>query len=99
VRIAKNTVVDLLLASAHRDPEVFERPLAFDVQRDPNPHFAFGGGIHYCLGAHLARLEARAAFGALVKRTRDLQLTTEAVSWGPSVFRVPASLPITFVAR
>ena len=96
VTIPKNATVDALLAAAHRDPEVFLDPERFDVERDPNPHFAFGGGPHYCLGAHLARLEARAAIGALVRRTRGLRLLVERVEWGPSIFRVPATLPVSF---
>lgn len=95
VPIPKNSTVDVLLGAAHRDPSVFPDPDRFDVERDPNPHFAFGGGIHYCLGAQLARVEARAAIGALVTRFPRLRLVSTSVEWGPSVFRVPARLPVT----
>ena len=54
--------------SANRDERVFERPDAFDIRRDPNPHLAFGHGIHYCLGANLARLEMRVVFEELLPR-------------------------------
>jgi cytochrome P450 len=52
--------------SANRDEAVFERPMEFDIRRDPNPHLAFGHGLHYCLGASLARLEMRVMFEELL---------------------------------
>ena len=54
--------VVMLYSSANFDEAVFDNPLQFDVTRDPNPHLAFGHGIHLCLGANLARLEARVFF-------------------------------------
>lgn len=64
------------LSSGNRDEEVFENPDAFDVGRTPNKHLAFGpGGIHHCLGAHLARLEVRIAFEEMLRRTRGFELT------------------------
>lgn len=94
VTIPKNATIDAMLASAHRDPETFSDPEVFDIERDPNPHFAFGGGIHYCLGAHLARIEARAAIGKLVRRFPRLDLESDKVEWGESLFRVPGRLPV-----
>ncbi len=94
--IPKNTRVWAMLAAANRDPEVFPDPDRFDVERQPNEHLAFGGGAHYCLGAHLARLEGQIAIGSLVARFEDLALASETVEWGPSLFRVPGRLPITF---
>jgi cytochrome P450 len=94
ISIPRNSTVDILLGAAHRDPEVFHDPDRFNVERDPNPHFAFGGGIHYCLGAQLARVEARAAIGALVTRLPRMRLASSKVEWGPSLFRVPARLPV-----
>jgi cytochrome P450 len=87
-----------MLAAANRDPAAFPDPDRFDVERRPNEHLAFGGGAHYCLGAHLARLEGQIAIGTLVARFDDLALVSDVVEWGPSLFRVPGSLPITFRA-
>ncbi len=97
--IPKNARVWVFISAANRDPEAFPDPEHFDVGRDPNEHFAFGGGAHYCLGAHLARLEAQCAIGSLVQRCDDLRLVSERVEWGLSLFRVPGRLPITFRAR
>jgi cytochrome P450 len=67
----------LLYASANRDEEVFADAHRFDVGRDPNRHLAFGHGIHFCLGAQLARLETRAFFAELIPRLRDIEITGE----------------------
>jgi cytochrome P450 len=92
--IPKNTTVWLSIWSANRDPAQFEAPERFDITRAHNPHLAFGAGTHLCLGAHLARVEAQEALGALIARTREL--TREAVppTWGASVFRVPGKLVV-----
>jgi len=92
--IPKDATVWLSLWSANRDPAVFAEPDRFDVARDPNPHLGFGGGAHLCLGAHLARMETQEALGALVQRSRALEPAFERVEWGPSLFRVPAALPL-----
>jgi cytochrome P450 len=97
-RIPRNAQVWGMLVAANRDPDAFPDPDRFDVERRPNEHLAFGGGAHYCLGAHLARLEGQLAIGALVARFRDLALVSDTVEWGPSLFRVPGTLPITFRA-
>ena len=57
-----------LLGSANRDPEVFAGPDAMDVGRDPNPHLGFGAGIHFCLGAPLARVELQTSVPLLLER-------------------------------
>ena len=94
--IPKDAVLVALLGSANRDPEQFEAPEGFDVARDPNPHLAFGGGTHLCLGAHLARMEAQEAIGALVRRTASLELAVreDELAYGASLFRVLAALPV-----
>ncbi len=97
--LPKNSRVWGMLASANRDPARFPDPDRFDIERKPNDHLAFGGGPHYCLGAHLARMEAQIAIGELVRRFDGLALESEAIEWGPSLFRVPGRLPITFRAR
>lgn len=98
--IPTNTMVWAMLGAANRDPAKFPDPDAFDVER-PNAaeHLAFGGGAHYCLGAHLALLEGRTAIGALARRFRDLTLESDTVEWGASLFRVPGRLPISFEPR
>ena len=69
----------LLFGSANRDEQKFPRPESFDVLRDPNPHLAFGFGAHFCLGANLARLEARVAFEELLGRLPDYRMTESRV--------------------
>ncbi|MEV0989975.1 cytochrome P450 [Streptomyces sp. NPDC049949] len=64
--IPRGAEVALLFGSANRDPARFDRPDALDLVRDDNPHLSFGAGIHYCLGAPLARRELTASFGALL---------------------------------
>jgi cytochrome P450 len=70
---------DVLLSywSANRDEDVFADPFTFDVGRTPNKHLAFGFGIHYCLGAMLARMEMKSLFGALLPRLQHIELTGE----------------------
>src|SRR5262249_13405439 len=66
--------VQWVISSANRDPRVFAEPDEFRIERSPNPHVAFGGGIHHCLGAALARLEGREVFRALAERFTSLRL-------------------------
>jgi cytochrome P450 len=66
VRIAEGDKVVVFPPAANRDPTVFAEPDRLDPSRSPNPHITFGFGPHYCLGAPLARLEARHVFGALL---------------------------------
>jgi cytochrome P450 len=73
-RIRKGQAACLFYPSANRDEDVFPDPFLFRVDRDPNPHIAFGMGEHVCLGAHLARLELRHAFGQLRERLERCEL-------------------------
>ena len=84
------------LASGNRDERVFERPDAFDIRRRKNPHLSFGFGTHYCIGANLARLEARVAIGALLRRTRRFERTNddELPLHSSPVFRSFQSIPV-----
>jgi cytochrome P450 len=75
--IARGQRIGLLLGSANRDPEAFERPDTFDAGRGENPHVGFGAGIHFCLGAPLARVEAQEALRSLVRRFPRLSLAEE----------------------
>jgi cytochrome P450 len=63
----------LCIAAANHDPAVFAEPARIDLQRDPNPHLGFGWGLHYCLGANLARLEARIALRTLLERFPSIE--------------------------
>lgn len=98
VRISAGDVVFLCTASANHDPERFVEPLRLDITRQDNAHAGFGYGIHYCLGAPLARLEGAIAIGALLRRFPDLALAVspEEVRWRPSITRGLAALPVTF---
>ena len=83
-----------VLGSANRDPERFTRPDELDVARHPNPHLAFGQGVHFCLGAALSRREAGIALPALLERFADLRLAGPP-EWRPTaVLRGLASLPL-----
>ena len=81
-RFPRGTFVTFLLGAANHDPAVFADPARLDVGRANNRHLAFGGGIHYCLGAPLARLEGEIALGTLARR-----LPTLALAGGPPVYR------------
>jgi len=74
VTIAEGERVALFFASANRDEEVFEDPFAFRVDRRPNPHLSFGIGAHFCMGAHLARLEMETVFRHLLTRLDDFEV-------------------------
>ena len=73
--VARNSMVFVLLAAANRDPRQFPNPERFDVGRTPNDHVAFGEGIHFCLGAPLARLEGVIAIGSVIERFPKLRLS------------------------
>ncbi|MBB4893663.1 cytochrome P450 [Streptomyces olivoverticillatus] len=99
VTIPSGEAVLVVLAAADRDPERFSAPDRLDITRAENPHLAFGHGIHYCLGAPLARLEGQIALGTVLRRFPDLALAVPAgeLRWRPGVImRGVHSLPVTF---
>ena len=76
--IPKGALVMVNLGAANRDPEVFENPDTLDLAREPNPHLGFGFGVHFCMGAPLARLEAEVALAELIARFAEIELVDEA---------------------
>jgi cytochrome P450 len=92
-----------VLGSANRDERYFDEPDALDLARDPNKHLAFGrGGVHHCLGAPLARMEAQIAFNALLQRFPDINLavTPESLRWRRGLFlRGLERLPLVLNGR
>lgn len=90
------TKLALYYASANHDPAVFAQPERFDVTRSPNPHIAFGLGLHYCIGAPLARLELGRSVGALLDRLPHLALAQDGFDYVPkNVFRYLTALRVT----
>jgi cytochrome P450 len=93
----RGTKLCLYYASANHDPEVFKNPGTFDITRDPNPHIAFGLGLHYCIGAPLARVELQAALQTLGQRLPNLQLVSEHNEYQPrNVFRYLRALQVSY---
>ena len=74
VTIPRGEMVFAVLASANRDERQFDHPDTLDLSREPNRHLAFGQGVHFCLGAPLARLEGQIAINSLLRRIPDLRL-------------------------
>ncbi len=94
-RLEPGDRIAALLGAAARDPLVFDQPDRLDVGRSPNPHLGFGAGIHYCVGAPLARVEVAAALSALVTRLPELRLAAEPQRRGEFVIRGLRTLPVT----
>ena len=93
----KDDRIRWFISSANRDPNVFADPEKFDISRQPNPHVAFGNGVHHCLGATLARVEGQEVFKALAERFPGLRVTTDTLEYQPSItFRSLKSLPVTW---
>jgi cytochrome P450 len=96
--IPPGKLVLTMIGSANRDPRLFHDAGKFNIARDPNPHLAFGHGVHFCLGAPLSRLEARIALADLLERLKGFTLASDE-PWEPrKAFHVhgPARLPIRF---
>ena len=96
VMIPAGESVLLSYPSANRDEDVFERSQEFDVARDPNRHVGFGFGAHYCLGTHLARLEARALYHELIPRLRSVELAGPPAYMQTLFVGGPKRLPIRY---
>jgi cytochrome P450 len=96
--IRRGQLVVQLLGAANRDPERFAEPHTFNMARTDLTHVAFGHGIHFCLGAPLARLEAQIALVALTSRLRDLRLANDGpLQWHENLaFRGLKALPVAF---
>jgi len=96
-KVAAGTELLALVASANRDPAVFSDSERLDLDRADNRHLSFGGGIHHCLGAPLARVEGQEALGRLVARFPELALAEDDIEWKPtSTIRGPARLPLSW---
>lgn len=97
VRIPAGETVLLSLSAANRDPDRFPDPDRLDLSRDATGHLALGHGIHYCLGAPLARAETEIALAALLERFEDLELTGKEPRWRPSLrARSLLELPVRY---
>jgi cytochrome P450 len=95
VPIQAGQQVRVILAAANRDPDVFDEPDRLDLRRDPNPQIAFGTGIHMCLGAPLARLEAQIAIPAMIRRFPNMGMGDGELHYrAASVLRGLVELPI-----
>ncbi len=98
-RVAEGEPVLVVLAAADRDPERFRDPDVLDLTRTDNQHLGYGHGIHYCLGAPLARLEAQAALGTLLRRIPDIRLAADPddLRWrGGLIMRGLRTLPVSW---
>lgn len=95
VIIAEGQKIAALLGSANRDESVFERADEMDLTRDPNPHIGFGAGIHFCIGAPLARMEMQTALPLVMERFPRMELDGEPESRGTFVLRGFARVPVT----
>jgi cytochrome P450 len=95
VPVRRGQQVVALVGAANRDPAQFDDPDRLDLSREPNHHIAFGGGIHRCLGAALARAEGQVALGALVRRTASIEPLSHEPTWKETItLRGLASLAV-----
>ncbi|MDK3258569.1 cytochrome P450 [Blastococcus capsensis] len=94
ITVARGQKIAALLGSANHDPAVFADPGTLDVGRAENPHISFGAGVHFCIGAPLARVELQASFGALLERTSHLELGRPAQRRPEFVIRGLRELPV-----
>lgn len=92
--IAKGDKVALWFSAANRDPEVFDDPHEFRIDRSPNEHLGFGWGVHFCLGVHLARAELRTFFTEMLRRKIRFEVTGEPVRVNHNIFRGWTDIPV-----
>jgi cytochrome P450 len=97
--IPADAIVLAYMGAANRDERHFPDPDRFDVQRNPTDHLGFGSGIHLCLGAPLARLEARIALEILSQRVTSVELTASPVPTGGLLLRGSRSMPVRLIER
>jgi cytochrome P450 len=96
-KIKKGQRVLFMQNAANRDPEVFENPDKLDITRQSNHHLGFGKGIHYCLGAPLARLESTVAINQVLKHLKNIRLERTDLEWQPNIIsRALKQLPVIF---
>src|SRR5580658_1158370 len=101
VKVPKGAFVLPIVGAANRDPAAFPSPHRFDISRFPNPHLGFGHGVHFCLGAALARLEARIVLTEVLQRTQRFEYASDQ-PWQPRaglIVHGPASLPMLLEAK
>jgi cytochrome P450 len=93
--IREGQILHIMIGAANRDPAQFHEPDQLDIARDPNRHVSLGHGVHYCLGAALARLELRVAVAGFLARFPDYRLATdEIVFMDRTASRRPTSVPV-----
>ncbi|HKJ25542.1 MAG TPA: cytochrome P450, partial [Myxococcota bacterium] len=97
--IRKGDSVALFYASANRDEEIYDDPWSFRIDRKPNPHLGFGIGEHFCLGAHLARMDLRVFFGQFVQRFERAELAGPMERLHASFVGGPKRIPLRYTVR
>jgi cytochrome P450 len=94
-KICAGDILHIMIGAANRDPAQFSRPDEIDITRDPNRHVSLGHGVHYCLGAALARLELRVAVAGFLQRFPDYRLATDKIVFmDRTASRRPTSVPV-----
>jgi len=94
-RLERGSKVGLLMGAANRDPDRFDDPAQLDLTREDNAHVSYGGGIHACLGAPLARIELQETFGAVARHATTIEVSGEAPRHDSFIFRGVTSLPMS----